>query len=195
MIGSLSGVIVDATPSRILLSVHGVGYDVIVPLSTYERVKDSAGEVSIFTHLHVREDILQLYGFVSRGEKDLFQKVITISGIGPKVAIGILSSCSPPEFIAAIRDGNISRLKALPGIGKKTAERLVVELKDKIGGLGISDDSIAGSPRNDAYEEARLALLSLGYKNASIEKALPESNEDASSGDVESLIKLALKNL
>ncbi|RME00903.1 MAG: Holliday junction branch migration protein RuvA, partial [Calditrichaeota bacterium] len=125
MIGFLRGTIIERQPTRLLIDVHGVGYDVHIPLSTYEQIKAGDTQVSLQTYLHVREDVLQLYGFATLAEKKLFLQLIAVSGIGPKVALGILSGCTVDEFYQAVHRGEIARLKALPGIGRKTAERLI----------------------------------------------------------------------
>lgn len=194
MIGLLRGHIVKRQPTRLILDVQGVGYEVAVPISTYEALGEAGGEVSLHTHLHVREDALQLYGFASEAEKALFLTLIAISGIGPKVALGILSSCRVDEFTRLIRNGDVGRLKALPGIGKKTAERLVLELRDR---LGAGAGGVAEMPpaQADSFEQAELALVSLGYNRANVQKVLAALLQNGASADVEALIKQALRQM
>ena len=195
MIGLLRGQILDCQPTRVILDVQGVGYEVFIPISTYDKISKAAEAVTLFTHLNVREDALQLYGFVTIGEKSLFQKLIAVSGIGPKVALGILSSAPAEEFMRHVRNGDVSRLKALPGIGKKTAERLILELKDKFGGeLAAVHSTAASAIQSDAIDEAMMALLSLGYSRANVEKTL-QKVADSGAQDVESLVKAAFRHL
>ncbi len=195
MIGYLRGRIVERQPTRIILDVQGVGYEVFIPVSTYDRLQQGDEPVSVLTYLHVREDVLQLYGFASAEEKSLFLKLISVSGIGPRVALGILSSSTVDEFSEHIATANLARLKALPGIGKKTAERLVIELKDKLSPAGSSGSVTQMVHRTDSAEDAIAALVSLGYSRQNIEKVITKILQDGGAPDVESLIKVALRQL
>ena len=139
MIAYLQGTIVQKNPTDLVIDVNGVGYAVNIPLSTFEKLEHSTGTVKIFTYLHVREDIMQLYGFATEAEREIFRLLISVSGIGPKMAQGILSGLSINEFKQAILDGNIPALTSISGVGKKTAERLVIELRDKLGKTDLQE--------------------------------------------------------
>ena len=195
MIAFLRGRLAEKQPNRIVVDVHGVGYDVAVPLSTFYGLGDTGAEVALRIHTHVREDALLLYGFATRLEQDLFEKLIAISGIGPKVALSVLSGIEPPELTRAIQLGDLARLTAIPGVGKKTAERIVLELKDRlpraIAGSPTSDDLPAPSQRDDVLS----ALLNLGYHRPLAEKAVDASLKQAGSGDFEQLLRRALREL
>ena len=195
MIGCLRGKLIDRQPTRVLIDVQGVGYEVAIPLSTYDRLQTHGEEISLLTYLHVREDALQLYGFATGAEKELFLKLIGISGIGPRVALGVLSGCSVEAFYHFVRNGDINRLKSLPGIGRKTAERLVLELKDKVEAgesVMLPETSPASGPEK---EEAVLALTSLGYSRNQAEQVIDKLSADGQPRDVETLIRLALQQL
>src|SRR5262245_22121847 len=138
MIASLRGALLEKHPNQVIVDVHGVGYDVAIPVSTYSALPESGKEVTLRVHTHVREDAIALFGFVSSEEKVLFEKLIGVSGIGPKLAITVLSGLAAADLTTAIRSGDVQRLTRIPGIGKKTAERMVLELRDKV-------DIVAGS--------------------------------------------------
>ena len=133
MIAFLRGRVLDKQPTRVIVDVQGVGYDVHVPLSTYYDVGDEGSDVSLRIYTHVREDTLQLYGFLTDLERQVFERLISISGIGPKLAIAVLSGVDSRELVTAVQRGDVARLVAIPGVGKKTAERIVLDLKDKLG--------------------------------------------------------------
>ncbi|MBI5463748.1 MAG: Holliday junction branch migration protein RuvA [Ignavibacteriales bacterium] len=198
MIASLTGTLKRKSPTEILVDVNGVGYAVSIPLSTFERLGSEGTAVSLLTYLHVREDALLLFGFATDEERDAFKKLISVSGIGPRLAQGILSGVSVADLSHHIATGNSAALTSLPGIGKKTAERLVLELKDK---LGVSDSSGRGVGRSSGEigirAEALSALLSLGYQRSVAEKAIRQalSEPDASSLPLEALLKKALRAL
>lgn len=195
MIASLRGRATVASPTRIIVDVQGVGYEVHIPISTFEAVNRPGEEIFLLTYLHVREDALQLYGFATEKERALFLKLISLSGIGPRVALGILSSTRVEEFQEYIRQGDVPRLKALPGIGKKTAERLILELKDSFpDSRREATEKEEGLPPN-LIDEATLALVSLGYSQVPVEKTLRQLVATNSVSDVETLIKLALRHL
>ena len=196
MIGQLSGRLLDKSPTRVLLDVNGVGYEVLIPLSTFEQLGSAGENVTLLTHLHVREDILQLYGFASHNEKQLFQLLLNVNGVGPKLAQGILSGCSVEMFCNYVKQGATAALTKIPGIGKKTAERLVLELRDRIEKLDIAREQI-GVPKGPAAlsEEALLALISLGYPRNDAEKAIRQVLAEHENLPVEELLKHALRNM
>lgn len=197
MIALLTGQIAHKSPDHLIVDVHGVGYRVMIPFSTYYELPEE-GTVSLHIHTSVREDAIQLYGFRTRTEKSFFQLLISVSGIGPKLARDILSNIQPPHLSAALQQGDLHKLSAIPGIGKKTAERLVVELRDKVGKLdtgATAAESVGRSlPAAGLLDDVTSALLNLGYKEPQVKKALAEVDA-AAGGSVEALLKQALKVL
>lgn len=196
MIAMLTGQIAYKTPDHIILDVHGVGYRVLIPFSTYYELPEE-GIVSLHIHTSVREDAIQLYGFRTRLEKTFFQLLISVSGIGPKLARDILSNIQPAPLAQALAQSDIHQLSAIPGIGKKTAERLILELKDKLGKLEMASLPAADQkemPASDIMDDVASALLNLGYKEQVVRKALG-SLDAAKGGSVEELLKQALKAL
>ncbi len=198
MIASLTGILKHKSPTEVLVDVNGVGYSVSIPLSTYSGLGEVDAPIHLLTHLHVREDALQLFGFATESERELFRRLIGISGIGPKTAQGILSGIAVADLREYIASGNIGALTAIPGVGRKTAERLVVELRDKIGAVGSSTDFAATPSDTNAQvrNEALLALTSLGYNRIAAEKALRSALQDSHGNrlSLEELIKKALKH-
>jgi Holliday junction DNA helicase RuvA len=198
MISYLRGKLTEKSPTEITVDVNGVAYAVHVPLSTYEALSEIGSEVKILTYLHFREDAMQLYGFATPAERDLFKLLISISGIGPRMAQGILSGVSVNELKSFIVQGNFNALVSIPGVGKKTAERLVIELRDKVGKLPtFGPEAPVKEDKNAAIRsEAMLALTTLGCARSTAEKAiravLQESTE--TSLTVEELIKRALRH-
>ncbi|MCA9731881.1 MAG: Holliday junction branch migration protein RuvA [Deferribacteres bacterium] len=196
MIAFLEGLLDFKQPTRILVNVNGVGYEVSIPVSTYDQLPEEGEKLRIHTTMIVREDSMQLYGFASLDEKEFFHDLIAISGIGPKVATGILSGTNLQDFRDFIITNNLARLKNLPGIGKKTAERLVLELKDKYARsaktMGIGTDA-ATTP--SYFDDAVLALVSLGYSKAAVVKILDQIIKESSPVSMERLIKEALRRL
>jgi Holliday junction DNA helicase RuvA len=174
MIGKLSGTLVDRNPPQVLVDCHGVGYEVDVPMSTFYNLPASGEKVSLLTHFVVREDAQILYGFLTAGERETFRQLIKISGVGPRTALSVLSGMSVTEIAQAITAQDAGRLVKVPGIGKKTAERLLLELKGKLG----ADLGPAGTgPKSDAQADILQALLALGYSDREASaalKALPE---------------------
>jgi Holliday junction DNA helicase RuvA len=170
----LRGTLVEKAPSRIIVDVAGVGYDVQVPLSTFYGLGESGASVSLRVHTHVREDVIALYGFATRLEQDLFERLIAISGIGPKLALAVLSGIEPAELIKAIRVQNVARLTAIPGIGKKTAERIGLELKDRLPAVPApaGQAPVEGPPGEQVRNDLVSALLNLGYQRSAAEKAI-----------------------
>lgn len=197
MIALLTGKLAYKAPDFIILDVNGVGYQVFIPFSTYYALPAEGGAVSLQIHTSVKEDAINLYGFRTQQEKELFQLLIGVSGVGPKLANGILSNSEPVELAESIMRGDLARLSAIPGIGKKTAERLVLELKEKVKKLGLTHAE-AGAPPAPAKQEIRddvlSALINLGYKESVVQKALGELKITADAS-VESILKQALKVL
>lgn len=198
MISSLRGILIGKTPTEIVLDVHGVGYAVSIPLSTYERLGDLRTEVSILTHLHVREDQMQLFGFATEEERSLFRLLISVSGIGPRMGQSILSGIPVQELRQHIASGNLGALTSVPGIGRKLAERLIVELRDKLGKISAESLPPAGTSSEQARlrSDALLALASLGYQRTVAEKALRAAIAETQGTEtsLQSLIKLALRH-
>ncbi|MBI1803816.1 MAG: Holliday junction branch migration protein RuvA [Ignavibacteria bacterium] len=198
MISHLRGKIVHRSPTEIVVDVNGVGYRVNVSITTSEKLHESDSAITILTHLHVREDLMQLYGFATEAERDLFRLLISVSGIGPKMAQGILSGMSPAELREAIVSGNILVLTSISGVGKKTAERIVLELRNKMGKLDIVDmtGTTPTSAQLKSRSEALVALMSLGYPRSIAEKAIRTVLNELHGREltVEELIKRALKH-
>jgi len=197
MISSLSGRLVQKNPTFLVIDVNGIGFGVNIALSSYERIGSVGSEVHLLTYLHVREDILQLYGFTSEDERKLFQMLISISGVGPKLAQSILSSISVEDFRDAVSTDNVDALTAISGIGRKTAQRLIIELKEKFGDVrdSLSVIPAAGGGESPLYEEAVLALVSLGFKKPKAKAAVEKVLEgDDTSLPVEEVIKRALRH-
>ncbi len=198
MIGHIRGILLDKSSNEVLVEAMGVGYEISLTMPAWFELADVGQEVSVWTHLVVREDVQQLFGFRDRDERSMFRELIRISGIGPKVAQAILSAMQLPELISAIREDQVSTLVKIPGIGKKTAERLVIELKDRLGQLdfALSMDSPRTVPRstagaNQQFDEAEQALKTLGYKAADAKKMLQAVPENC--GSVEEMVRLALR--
>jgi Holliday junction DNA helicase RuvA len=198
MIGQLRGRLADRRPNQIIVDVGGVGYLVQVPLSTYAALGDLHTEVSLLIHTHVREDALVLYGFVSSREKHFFELLLTASGVGPSLALKILSGMSVEELVPAIRGSDLVRLTKIPGVGRKTAERIVVELKDKLDSVAVlADNAEKTAPTSPAGIETDVvsALVNLGYESRIAEKAVEEGKHEAGAASFEKLLKAALHAL
>jgi holliday junction DNA helicase RuvA len=188
VIARLAGTLVEKHPSRLIVDVGGVGYDVLVPLSTFYGLGDPGSGVALRIHTHVREDVIALYGFASPLEQDLFERLISISGIGPKLALAVLSGIDPAELVRAIRLQDVARLTRIPGVGKKTAERIGLELKDRlphaVAATGAGPEIT--SPEDALREDLLSALANLGYQRASAEKSVDaalKKNPDTSFED------------
>ncbi|MDD2365910.1 MAG: Holliday junction branch migration protein RuvA [Desulfuromonadaceae bacterium] len=197
MIALLSGVIAHKSPDHIILDVHGVGYRVHIPFSTYYDLPEEGGEASLHIHTNVREDAILLYGFRTRLEKSFFQMLIAVSGVGPKLARDILSNIQPEQLAHSLLHGDLGKLSTIPGIGKKTSERLVLELKDKVGKLDLSSlpvTDVRDAPSTDVEGDVISALINLGYKEPQVRKTLAslDANGEVT---VEGLLKRALKVL
>ena len=193
MIGSLIGLIKEKTPSAILLEVNGIGYEISIPLSTSFQLPKVGESAFLLTHLVVREDQHSLYGFATEEERKLFRALIKISGVGAKLAITILSGTNVTGFIQSVVNEDIDALVHLPGIGKKTAERLVVEMKDKISEISDEQQNLQDSGINSAVAEAINALVNLGYKTKDAKNILDKIDSEELS--VEDIIRQALKSL
>jgi len=175
LIGQLRGKLIQKKPNAILLDVQGVGYEVFIPLTSFYELPGEGEEVALKIHTHVREDALTLFGFLSQREKDLFLKLVSVSGIGPKLAIAILSGAPPEELAQAIVSGNLVRLTAIPGVGRKTAERVVLELKSQMNPFLVPnqpESSRESAAATGLEEDILSALTNLGYPRASAEKGL-----------------------
>ncbi len=197
MIDFISGVIADKSPGRVVVQNNGIGYALQISVNTYEHLPHPGETVNLKTYLHVREDNIQLYAFSQEVERKVFLGLISVSGIGPKMAVGILSGIKVYELIQAIQHGDEQRLNAIGGVGKKTAQRLIVELREKFMQLGLLEDQHLAEYKplklSAVEEEAALALLSLGYRKQSVEKSLLKVRSTGNGQSVEELVKQALK--
>lgn len=198
MIASLTGILKYKSPTEILIDVHGIGYTVSIPLSTYEKLGDVGSSICLLTHFHVREDAVQLFGFFSDEERRLFKLLISVSGIGPKIAQSILSGMNVEELKSHLLSGDVTALTAIPGVGKKTAERLILELRDKVGKSisGAEPISSLGMASTTMHAEALQALTSLGYNLQIAEKSirLVLKETEGSIISLEELVKRALRH-
>jgi len=193
MIGSLRGKLIEKRPNQILVDINGVGYQVQIPLSTFASLGALHAETSLLIHTHVREDQLTLYGFVTAREKQCFELLISASGVGPSLALKILSGMSIEELVPAIRKGDLAQLVKIPGVGRKTAERIVVELRDKLVVIDVPDAG-KSSTRSQLEEDVASALSNLGYDTKSVERAI-EKSRAASGADFEKLLRSSLQIL
>jgi holliday junction DNA helicase RuvA len=211
VIARLAGVLLEKSPERIIVDVQGVGYEVRVPLSTFSVLPGAGESVQILIHTHVREDSLNLYGFSTRRERLLFEKMISVSGVGPKLALALLSGLSPAELASAILTGNTQPLGRVPGVGRKTAERLVVDLRDKLGAAATDTEQPGGAtdglPPGETGEigllaDVHSALVNLGYSSREAERALEEARKGSGRASAaqepeptfEGLLRVALRN-
>jgi holliday junction DNA helicase RuvA len=195
MIGQLRGRLAEKRPNQVLVDVGGVGYVVLVPLSTYAALGELHTEVTLLIHTHVREDALSLYGFVSSREKHLFELLLSASGVGPSLALKILSGMSVDELVPAIRGNDLARLTKIPGVGRKTAERMVVELKDKLEAVAIEAERPAASSPAGVEADVVSALVNLGYEARIAEKAVEEARRESGTANFEKLLRAALQAL
>ena len=198
MIAFLRGRILDKQPNLLVVDVQGVGYEVHVPLSTYYDVGDAGGDVALRIYTHVREEALQLYGFLTTVEQQLFERLIAISGIGPKLAVSLLSGIEPRELIGAVHRGDIARLTGIPGVGRKTAERIVLELKDRLGHLTTPPEAEARAPAvpgERLRDDVLSALRNLGYHRPLAEKSVDATLSATEAPTFEQALKAALREL
>ena len=199
MIASLTGRLAFKAPTHLILDVQGVGYEAYIPLSTYYGLPSLSDNISLSVHTHVREDAIQLFGFLTSQEKDAFVLLTSISGVGPKLALSVLSALSVPDLVAAIESGDVEKLTTVPGIGHKSASRLVLELKDKVGKLqpGLSPASEAPRQGQDAiFDDALSALVNLGYRPQDAKEALKHVKKShAESIVLKDMIRESLKEL
>jgi len=198
MIALLTGKIAGKNPDFVILDVHGVGYRVQIPFSTFFALPEDGATLTLNIHTNVKEDAIHLYGFLTPKEKQFFQLLITVSGVGPKLAKDILSNIQPDQLASALCRGDIVRLSAIPGIGKKTSERMILELKDKVVKLGLAGDSDSSSTfsqqESSIRDDVASALINLGYKEAVVIKTLAEIDTETDA-PMETVLKLALKRL
>ena len=205
MIAHLSGTLLSKQPTSAIVDVGGVGYEVVIPLSTFYELGENGSTVQLRIYTHVREDALQLFGFKTARERELFLQLISVNGVGPGLAIKLLSGMNADEMIASIRTNNLVRLVAIPGVGRKTAERLVVDLRDKIAALSspaLEEEfaaqaaaSGAASSPDAMRDDAISALVNLGYQKAAAEKAVKTAAEEGGDLSVESILRRSLRRL
>lgn len=204
MIAHLNGTLLAKQATSVILDVGGVGYEVTIPLSTFFELEEAGASIQLRIYTHVREDALQLFGFKTARERELFQRLISVSGIGPKLGITMLSGMNADEIITSIRTNNLARLTSIPGVGKKTAERLVIELRDKITALSspaLEEEFASGSAQSAAASEdamrddALSALLNFGYQKAAAEKAITSAMQEGGDISVEAILRRSLRQL
>jgi Holliday junction DNA helicase RuvA len=204
MIAHLSGTLLSKQATSVIVDVSGVGYEVTIPLSTFYDLEDLGSTVQLRIYTHVREDALQLYGFKTARERELFLKLITVSGIGPKLGITLLSGMTADEMIASIRTNNLARLTLIPGVGRKTAERLIMELREKVAELSSAQieeefgakPEVSAEPTEDSVRaDALSALLNLGYQRSGAEKSIDAALSEGGDITVESVLRRSLKKL
>ena len=193
MIGSLRGKLIEKRPNLVLLDVGGVGYQVVIPLSTYTSLGSLHAEATLLIHTHVREDQLALFGFLTSREKQCFELLISASGVGPSLALKILSGMGLDELVPAVRKGDLAQLVRIPGVGRKTAERIVLELRDKLAAVDVPE---AGKPatRSQLESDVASALVNLGYDERAVESAMAKSRGTVGN-DFESLLRASLQVL
>jgi holliday junction DNA helicase RuvA len=201
MIAFLSGKLLEKGANSVIIDVGGVGYEIAIPLSTFYQLGETGSDVQLRIYTHVREDAIQLYGFSTSRDRDLFLKLIGVQGVGARSAITMLSGMNADEIITAIRANNLAKLTAIPGVGKKTAERLVVELRDKIADIASGDAVGAaagtgpGAEADSVFDDALSALVNLGYQKNAAEKALQQAAENGTEMSVQKLLRAALQRL
>ncbi len=194
MIAELRGRLLRKQPQEAVVDVSGVGYRVTIPLSTFYRLGEPGAEVRLLVHTHVREDALALFGFLTSAEQALFERLIAVSGVGPKLAIAILSGIEAPELVSALRTSDVSRLTRIPGVGKKTAERLSLELKDKMQGLEASAEAAPAIAPASAEDDLVSALVHLGYSRPEAERGVARALSHGE-GRFEDLLRRSLREL
>ncbi|MBX7157713.1 MAG: Holliday junction branch migration protein RuvA [Verrucomicrobiae bacterium] len=199
MISYLNGKLVRSLPTMVEMELNGIGYNVLIPLSTYDKLPTPPAALKLLTHFHVREDAQILYGFATEEERSLFQLLINhVSGVGPKIALGVLSGISVTQFRAAVVNNDLQTLSRIKGLGKKTAEKMIVELRDKVGVSAAweqASQDLALSPQAQRVNDAVLALIALGYKQIEAHRAIKQVQEKQPEALVEDLVREALKSL
>ena len=195
MISHLRGTLLEKHPNQVTIDVQGVGYEVTIPVSAYSSLPEPGGAVALHIHTHVREDLLALFGFLTKEDKALFEKLIAVSGIGPKLAVTALSGLTSEDLRAAIRSGSVEQLVRIPGVGKKTAERMVLELRDKIGPASAAAAAVgaAKSQFSSIQEDVISALMNFGATRASAETAVVKAHSESESNEFDGLFRRALK--
>jgi holliday junction DNA helicase RuvA len=199
MIAYLAGKLLEKQANTAIVDVGGVGYEVSIPLTTFYELGEPGSDVELRIYTAVREDAIQLFGFKTLRERDLYLKLISVQGIGPKSGIAMLSGMNADEIIAALRSNNLAKLTSIPGVGRKTAERMVIELRDKVGDLGAGTLADPGSstslPADAVFDDALSALVNLGYQKAAAEKALSQAAQEGTETTVQKLLRRALQLL
>ncbi len=201
MIAYLSGKLLEKQANTLIVDVGGVGYEVSIPLSTFYEIGDIGSDVQLRIYTHVREDAIQLFGFKTNRERELYLRLISVQGIGAKSGIAMLSGMSADELILALRTEDLAKLSTIPGVGRKTAERMVIELRDKVGdvtveGTSALDATTTGSlPVDDVFEDALSALVNLGYQRNAAEKALQIAGKEVTDATVQKLLRRSLQVL
>ncbi|MGV7220057.1 MAG: Holliday junction branch migration protein RuvA [Nitrospinales bacterium] len=196
MIAYLKGVLISKSPISVTVDVNGVGYEVFVPLSTFYELPDTGNSISFRIHTQHKEDTLKLFGFLTEEDKKIFEILISINKVGPKMALTILSGMSTSALLNAVNNNDVDRLSTIPGVGRKTSERLILELKDKLKNIETTEDRTSSSSTNGTMEDALSALINLGYKKPQAEMALKKVTSDSdSTTDLEYLIKESLNIL
>ena len=193
MIALLRGVLLEKHPNQVIVETGGVGYDVTIPVSTFTHLPNPGAEVRLRIHTHVREDALALYGFLTDDEKGLFEKLIVVSGIGPTLAVKILSGMTAPELVHGIRRGEVERLVRIPGVGKKTAERMVLELRDKLPPVTSEETEVAAAALSAIDQDVLSALLNLGCARPQAEGAVRKAKAAGAPAEFEPLFRRALE--
>jgi holliday junction DNA helicase RuvA len=196
MIGHLRGKISDKRPNQVVVDVGGVGYEVFIPLSTFYALGELRDDVTLLIHTHLREDSISLYGFLTSREKQIFELLLSASGVGPVLALKILSGMSVEELVPAIRAGDLVRLVRIPGVGRKTAERIVVELRDKLAAMEMHEpERVAPAGRSQLEADVISALLNLGYDRRAAEMAVETMAANGASTSFEALLRATLQQL
>lgn len=199
MIANLRGILIEKNPAYVIIEAGGVGYEVWIPLSTFYQLGEPGSQASLRIYTSVREDAIQLFGFSTARERELYLKLISVQGIGVKSAISMLSGMSADEIIAALRNNDLAKLTAIPGVGRKTAERLVIELRDKVASISptteAESDGSAPESGERMFDDALSALVNLGYQKSAAEKALRAASEELDGPNVQRLLRAALRKL
>lgn len=197
MIAFLRGRVLEKHPNRVIVDVGGVGYDLAVPLSTFYTAGDPGAEITLRVHTHVREDQLALFGFATVLELAVFERLIAISGIGPKLALAVLSGIEPRELVSALQRSDVARLTRIPGVGKKTAERIILELRDRLPKAmeAVATGAPPPAPGDELRDDLTSALINLGYHRQAIDKTLDRILKDQSESSFQDILRAALRDL